>query len=182
MSEEEKMVITNRVKDEDFESTGVPEYSGIEDEQQALSEISAFGGVLSKGVLSRVEHQTEELCLAAVRKNPCELAHVHNQTSLVCLAAVNREGRMLRHVHNQTEELCIAAVRQNPSSFTCVHDQTEKICLTAVTRDWEMLEHVHTQTEELCLEAADQNIEALKFIRNREMYDTVVRMIRLKEL
>ena len=69
----------------------------------------------ARTALARIEHPTQDQCLRAVTADPdaLELLSEEEQTEEVCLAAVRKKGEALRHVRSQTEEVCLAAVREN---------------------------------------------------------------------
>ena len=82
--------------------------------------------------LQFVEHQTPELCLAAVTQNGWALLFVKQQTSELCLAAMTQNGKALRYVKDQTSELCLAAMTQRGWALQYVKRQTPEMCLIAL--------------------------------------------------
>lgn len=66
--------------------------------------------------------------LKFVRMNPFRIKDIEDQTEEICLAAVKRDGYALEFVKEQTEEICIEAVRQNCYSIQFVENQTFKTC------------------------------------------------------
>ena len=50
--------------------------------------------------LEFVEKQTEEICLAAVKRNPFSLRYVKNQTKDVCLEAVRQSEVVIDYIRN----------------------------------------------------------------------------------
>lgn len=62
------------------------------------------------------KRQTEELCLAAIRKGTNSsvdiFLHCDIQTPEVCREAINRSFFALAHVQEQSEELCLLALKQ----------------------------------------------------------------------
>jgi hypothetical protein len=150
-------------------------------DQATLCQMVARNGNL----LSYVDNQTEEICLAAVNRYGCALQFVKNQTEAVCLAAVQQDGLALQFVNHPTDAvnlaavqqngyairdvprkthaLSLAAVQQNPFVVYWIRDQTEEICLAAVQRDGRALEHVRHPTEAVCRAAVAQNPNAKVF-------------------
>lgn len=63
-------------------------------------------------LLGKMESQTEEACLAAIRANEWAIQYVKEQTSKLCIEAVKQNGSMLYFVNNQTPEVCMAAVEK----------------------------------------------------------------------
>ena len=61
-------------------------------------------------LLCNIEHQTPDICLAAVRQSGLALQLVNAQTTEISLAAVQQCGIDLAYVKNQTSEICLAAV------------------------------------------------------------------------
>ncbi len=51
------------------------------------------------------------------------LAFVEHQTPEICLAAVQDNGFALMDVIHQTEELCLEAVKQNPIAIEFIRDK-----------------------------------------------------------
>jgi hypothetical protein len=62
-------------------------------------------------ILHHVNRQTEDLCLAAVRRNGYVLCFVQHQTEAICLAAVENDPTALFSVRNRTPAVCSAAVK-----------------------------------------------------------------------
>ena len=59
------------------------------------------------------DHQTPEICLAAVKQNGLALQYViiSKRTPEVCLAAVKQNGNSLEYVEEQTHEICLEAIK-----------------------------------------------------------------------
>jgi len=59
-------------------------------------------------------NQDDEVCLAAVKKNPDALQFVRRQTPRLCRTAIERDPLALKHVRQQNEFLCRLAMEQDP--------------------------------------------------------------------
>lgn len=95
------------------------------------------------------ESMTNEICMAAVRRDGVALEYVESQTDEICLAAVNQNGWSLQFVKNQTEEICLAAVDGYAPALKFVKEQTEEICLAAVKSGWSVIKYVENQTDSI---------------------------------
>lgn len=122
-------------------------------------------------LLAFIDNQTDEICLAAVRKCGSALRYVGRQTEEICLAAVRRDYEALRYVENQTDEICITAIREDWRAFKHVKNQTNKVCLVAIKHDWRVLGLIEIHTSDLCREALNQNPLALRYIKNNNYYN-----------
>lgn len=69
--------------------------------------------------LEDVDGQTEEFCIAAVKRNYRALCYVNHQTSEICMAAVLQDGAALQFVEDKfkTPELCIIARMDGGSNY-----------------------------------------------------------------
>jgi hypothetical protein len=82
--------------------------------------------------------QTDEICLAAVKRDPSELYYVVNQTDEICREALRRDGKVLGAVKNKTEEYILLAIESEPRwalRFTPKALQTQKVCFEAAKKD-----------------------------------------------
>lgn len=84
-----------------------------------------------------------------------------HQTPEICEAAVRQDGTAINFVVHQTPELCRIAVDQNPNALEFVRDQTVDLCRRAIKRDPLTIRHVRNQTPELCMEALKRNFHLL---------------------
>ena len=100
-----------------------------------------------------------------VTKDPFWIKHlgVRGQTEQICLAAVKRDVTALKYVWNQTEAICLEAVKNNGSILVFVKEQTEAICLAAVKEDWHVLRFVKEQTEAIIKAALEGDKEAIYY-------------------
>lgn len=92
-----------------------------------------------------VEKETEELCLAAIKKQPESLRYIKNQTENMCVAGVRENGEFLFFISNQTEIICLEAVKQNGLALLLVHKKTLKICKEAVKQNKDALRYVPSE-------------------------------------
>ena len=113
--------------------------------------------------------QTEECCLAAVKRCGGELFYVREglRTPEICMAAVKQDGYAISEVRNKTPDICLVAVKQNPCAlqFMNEHEQTEEICLEAVSKRGGMLFYVKNQTTKIIETAISENVNACACIR-----------------
>ena len=121
------------------------------------------------------ESQTEEICLAAVKRHGDELSYVVDQNPEICLAAVRSKDDSwdaLYFAKFRNEEMCIEAVKTHPLALTHIkpEERTEKVCLEAVKKDGSMLFYVPKQTREIYLAAIAQNPKAIKCVKKEKDY------------
>lgn len=114
--------------------------------------------------LEFVDHQTLEICLAAVKRDGYALKFVKEQTPEICMAAVKENGDALEDVKEQTQEICIAAVQNYPRAFQYVVEQTPEICLAAVSRNGDILRDVKCQTPEIIEAAINATPTAIRYV------------------
>lgn len=103
--------------------------------------------------------QTDEICLAAVKRDPSELYYVVNQTDEICKEALRKDGHVLTYVRNKTEELVRIAINSEP--YWALHHTPRSL-----------------QTREICFEAAKKDIYALGEIRSRDLRREIAALFR----
>ena len=67
-----------------------------------------------KGYIVNINNR--ELELMMIRNNPSSIKEIE-QTEELCLAAVKRDGLALKYVKKQTPKICQAAYQENPESL-----------------------------------------------------------------
>lgn len=103
----------------------------------------------------RTTHQTEELCLAAIKQSKgAAIKYVHKQTQKICLEAVRQNGLALRYVAKPNPEICLAAVREDGYAIAYITDRTPEICLAAVNRHGMALEYIPKKEQTLAMAIA----------------------------
>jgi hypothetical protein len=83
--------------------------------------------------------QTEEICIAAMKRSPGALREVVHQTDNICREALRHDGSQLGLVQNKTRELIKLAIENNPYyAMQCLPPdlQTFDVCCFAVRKDW----------------------------------------------
>jgi hypothetical protein len=113
-------------------------------------------------ILDFVELNKLEKNLISIFAN--NLQFVSHQTEELCMLAVRRDGYSITYVKNQTEDLCIEAIRQNSNCFKLIKNLTVKICLEAVKKNGFLLEFIDDQTEEICIEAVNNVWGAIQYV------------------
>ncbi len=93
--------------------------------------------------LSKVEYQTEEICLAAVKYDGFNLRYVKDQTYDICIAAVKQNGRVLPYVYQRSLSVMLEAVKQNGTVLSIIKEQTEELCLAAVEQDIDNFKYIN---------------------------------------
>lgn len=83
----------------------------------------------------RLDEETPDVCMAAVKQNGNALKFVDNQTPEICMAAVKQDGNALRFVEEQTPEICIAAIKQNGKAMEFVEDYVRDKVQAALARE-----------------------------------------------
>ncbi len=101
--------------------------------------------------IANVPEQTEELCIAAVKKNPWALRLVKEQTEEICLTAVGSFGLVLSLVKEKTPAVIKAAIKQNGMSLQHVPEElrTEEICFEAIRNHPDAIRFVQDPAPEL---------------------------------
>lgn len=110
-------------------------------------------------------YRTEEMCLAAVKKNGYDLQFVENQTEEICRRAIVNLADSFMYVKDQTEALILIALGLDGRTLAYVKDQTEEMCFIAVRQNGLAIQFVKEQTDKLCGEAIRQTVYASKYIR-----------------
>lgn len=128
---------------------------------------------LDPTLLKHIKYPNEDICIEAIQTDTDSLEYIENQTNKMCLIAVKINAHALYHVKNQTDEICLAAVKKNGYvALRYVKHQTNEICLAAVKNNGYALEFVKNQTDEICLDAIEQNINAIKYVKNPNFFNT----------
>jgi len=84
--------------------------------------------VYNKGKLIQfIDDPSQELQLAAVKKNPFSIEYIQNPTEKVQLAAVNKWGNAIYYIQNPSETVQLAAVKDDPDSIKYIQNPTEKV-------------------------------------------------------
>ena len=143
------MTISEPVNDE-------PDFT--KDEQQQMKDIQnvsneKLGMVQKDGMTLKniaIEHQTPEICLAAVKQNGLALGYVEEQTPEICMAAVKQNGLALEHVKDQTPEICMAAVKENPEAekYIASPELRKETAFLILKEKQEMLKQQEAQKEQ----------------------------------
>lgn len=118
-------------------------------------------------ILQFIDKQTEELCLAAVERNPDAAKYINinipNLDQILAafasepksvevqieldeqLTMVKRNGMVLGLVREQRPELCLAVVQENGLALQFQWVQTHDVCLAAVQEQGDALAYVKEQ-------------------------------------
>jgi hypothetical protein len=129
-------------------------------------------------VLEHVKEQTEELCMLAVlQPGYGAIRHAKFQNLAMCLIAVRDNGYDLQHVNKEfkTHDVCMAAVQRFGWAIEFVENKTAEICEAAINQSGLALECLDAtlQTFKLCESAVKQNPDALKYIINSSIRDSL---------
>lgn len=122
------------------------------------------------------EHQTTDICLAAIHNDGLALKYVHKQTPRICSEAVKENGHALQYVYEEykTTEICLSALRDDGLALKYISKQTNDysyMCLSAVTKTGHALQYVDKQykTLEICLAAIERHAQALRYVNCHEL-------------
>lgn len=118
-------------------------------------------------LLKYIKHQTEEICIEAIRKNWRVFPYIKNKTDNVCLEAVKQNGAIIEYIENKTDEICYIAIKEFGYALKYATKQTNELCLMAVKQNGYALEHVMNQTEEICLAAVKKDGCALQCVKKQ---------------
>jgi hypothetical protein len=113
--------------------------------------------------------QTESMMIDAMNDSTSLLEFLHNPTEEVYLAALRKNPASFSSIKNPTEDMCIIIVSKCGLNIKDVPAdlQTPTVCLIAITDTPHALEHIKNQTEDLCVQAVSENANVLKFCKIR---------------
>jgi len=78
-----------------------------------------------------IKNPSQELSLAAIRRNVYSIQFIENPLPEVAHEAVMSIPFILQYIKNQTPELCLTAIRRNPASIFHVKELNLEICKEA---------------------------------------------------
>ena len=119
--------------------------------------------------LQFVRHQTEGLCLEAIKQDPSSFTCIKNPSEHLCLEAVKRSAKLIQFVKHQTPELVWTAVRKNGLMIQYVKEQTPELCQLAVQKNPLAIRYVKEPTERLCFEALKRNPKSFKHLSTEQL-------------
>jgi hypothetical protein len=149
----------------------------------------AYKDKLARRILDKVDNQTRNICLGAVRKNGYEIEFVKQQIEELCIAAMTEDRRACYFIRpesitekvaltmvgcdegliagftaeQQSEAVCQYAVSRRPTVISAVINQTEKLCWRAVKADPCALEGVRKRNPKICRYAFERKAETIRF-------------------
>lgn len=84
--------------------------------------------------LRHIADPTEEICVAAVIKDPSNLVH-SIPSDLVYQKAIETHPSAIKYIKNPCEALCIEAIRHHPNALQYIQNQTIDMCREAFGLD-----------------------------------------------
>jgi hypothetical protein len=120
-------------------------------------------------LLDKIENQTEELCIEAIKQNYQALKFVKNQTLKICKEAIKININAYFYIRDKTFDINLMVVKNTGWMIKYIKNQTLELCWYAVQQDGLSLEYVNEifKTEFICFEAISQNPFAIMFIINQ---------------
>lgn len=116
-------------------------------------------------------HNTEELCLIAIKKTPHALKHIVHKTRNLYIEAVKNRGQALEYipVPYRDSTICYEAVKSYGNALCWVPDslKTEELFSLAINNAVGVVLHLipsEDKTYELCLKAVNKNAHSLKHV------------------
>jgi hypothetical protein len=123
------------------------------------------------------KEQYEGLCILAITEESCNFLSIdkEHQTNKMCLVAVKLSGTLLSNVQDKTFEICLAAVSESGDALQYVDhkqftgDEYKKICLAAVSNDSDAVRFVKNGT---CLAVPKEIYDAavLQYVNGLNFY------------
>ena len=136
-------------------------------DDQLNDHLEWFDKVSSNGrLLCLVEHQTEEICIAAIEQNTLALEFVNDKTEKICKVALKINPYLLRTIKDQTEEMCLVAMEGNIFMMEYVKNQTPRIIEKAMEKLPFAFVYIKHKTEDLCLRTVKKYPELIRYIKN----------------
>ena len=112
------------------------------------------------------KNPTEEMKLAALKKNGLMLKYIKNPSEAVQLAAVKGNGFAIQYLKNPSEEMKLAAVKTNGWAIQYIENPSEEVQLAAVRQSVSSIRFIENPTEEMKLAAVKTNGWAIQYIEN----------------
>jgi len=100
--------------------------------------------------LESIKHQTEENCLAAVKKNGLELKYVKEQSKKICLAAINENPEAIQFVKYRSDVYDWSSIHEGIRQCACPKE-------TALL----MFENIYSKSIEVILYESEAIVNAL---------------------
>ncbi len=127
-----------------------------------------FGGVNAFLIILYIDKKTLKKTLTRwdSERWPLQFYYALPQTQELCLAMVKKDGWAIIYVQEEfkTLELYLAAVQQNGLVLEMITEQTHEICEAAIRQNWLAIKYAKVQTMHLCLIAVEQSWYAYEFI------------------
>ena len=122
-------------------------------------------------MISAIHDKTEKLCVAAVRQNPAALQLIENQTPFICLMAIMKDftGRVFRYVKCQDKLICSIAVYRCPKNIKLIDKPSKRLCLLAIDRDPMMIDYIENVLKSMCILAARRDINILSKVEHQHI-------------
>jgi len=102
-----------------------------------------------------------------IKNNGMAIKRIENQTLELALLAVKDDGYSLKYIKDEfkTPEVCLIAVRNDGIALQFIPEdlRTPEICLAAVTRDGMALEYVKEKTPAIIAMAIKMDPQAAQF-------------------
>lgn len=111
--------------------------------------------------LKYIENQKDEVCMAAIQRDPVALFDVKKQTPEICMTAIKQKGEMVGVVKNQTPEICMAAVLNDPWSISYIKNPSLEVCMAALHQDPRVFDFIKNRPPEICLTTMERNNETI---------------------
>ena len=112
--------------------------------------------------------ELEQKLIDEVKKDPSMLEKIQEQTEEICLAAVKQRGLAIQYVKDQTEAICLEAVNSDPNALQYIKDQTEEVCLQALKNDFRSVCYINITKRNVAYivlkVSAQQNIKDKKIL------------------
>jgi hypothetical protein len=111
------------------------------------------------------KNPSEELQLAAVKKEPSDIKYIKNPSEAVQIAAVKQYSRAIEYIKNPSEAVQLAAVKQNGGAIEYIKNPSEAVQLAAVKKNGWAIGYIKNPSEAVQLAAVKQYGGAIQFIK-----------------
>jgi hypothetical protein len=116
--------------------------------------------------LEYFDHQTDQVCFAAIHKDTYALNYIRNQNYEICCEAMKKDFYAINYVYYQTPQICLKAIDYDSFSFKFIRNKTFEICLKAIKKNASLISYIENPCRELCLEAVKQAYYIIRYIAN----------------
>jgi len=134
--------------------------------------IKHYGGMEKAAItdpktwFSFVKNPSEEMKLAAVKKDRYAIEYIKNPSEEVQMVAVKEDGYAIKYIKNPTLEVQIAAVKQTGYAIAYIKNPSEEVQMVAVKNNGSAIRKLNNPSWEVQMAAVEQFPPAIEYIKN----------------